>query len=132
LVAGLVATHDSRIRGVVLISGVYDLQEYALGAKSEMAISIVDSINQETGGTADALRTRSLLNYAQDVKASALILNGAKDDRTDPNQAKRLADAINAHGGHARAIIYAEYGHQIPVDVRGKDVDPFIEDVLQR
>jgi dipeptidyl aminopeptidase/acylaminoacyl peptidase len=132
LVAGMVAAHDPRIRGLVLISGLYDLQEYTRNAKSAIASSIVNSMNQETGGATDALRARSLLNYAQDVKASALILNGAKDDRTDPDQALRLATAINAHGGHARAIIYPEYGHQIPVDVRSKDIDPFIEQVLRR
>jgi dipeptidyl aminopeptidase/acylaminoacyl peptidase len=132
LVAGMVAAHDPKIRGIILISGTYDLQEYARRAKSEMAISIVDSMNQETGGSPDALHARSLLNYAQDIKAFALILNGAQDDRTDPDQARRLAEAINAHGGHARAIVYPEYGHQIPVDARAKDVDPFIEQVLRR
>jgi dipeptidyl aminopeptidase/acylaminoacyl peptidase len=132
LVAGMVAAHDPKIRGIILISGAYDLQEYVHRAKSEMAISIVDSMKQETGGSADALRTRSLLNHAQDVKAATLILNGAKDDRTDPDQARRLAEAINAHGGHARVIIYPDYGHQIPVDVRSKDVDPFIDQVLNQ
>jgi dipeptidyl aminopeptidase/acylaminoacyl peptidase len=63
-------------------------------------------MNHETGGTADALRSRSLLYVAGNVKAEALILNGAMDDRTDPDQALRLAAAINAHGGHARAIVY--------------------------
>ncbi|HEY1937010.1 MAG TPA: alpha/beta fold hydrolase [Candidatus Angelobacter sp.] len=132
LVAGLVAAHNPSIRGVVLISGVYDLQEYARHARSEMAASIIDSLKQETGGADDALRERSLLNYAQNFKAIALILNGAKDDRTDTDQALRLAEVINAHAGHARAIIYPEYGHQIPVEVRSKDVDPFIAQVLDR
>ena len=49
-----------------------------------------------------------------------------------PDQARRVAEVINAHGGHARAIVYPEYGHQIPVDVRSKDVDPFVERVLGR
>jgi len=66
------------------------------------------------------------------VKAETLILNGAKDDRTDPDQARRVAEIINAHGGHARAIVYPEFGHQIPIEVRSKDVDPFIERVLGR
>jgi len=131
LVAGLVASHDPSIRGVVLISGLYDLPAYASRAKSAMAASIVDSMNTETGGTAEALKARSLLYYAQDIKAETLILNGAKDDRTDPDQARHLAELINAHGGHAQAIIYPEYGHHIPVDVRSKDVDPFIEQVLK-
>jgi dipeptidyl aminopeptidase/acylaminoacyl peptidase len=132
LVAGMVAARDPSIRGIILISGLYDLPDYAQHAKSAMAASIVDSMKMETGGTEDALRARSPLYYAQDIKATALILNGAKDDRTDPDQARRLAEAINAHGGHARAIVYPEYGHQIPVEVRSKDVDPFVERVLRQ
>lgn len=108
------------------------LMAYVVHAKSPMAVSIVDSMKMETGGTADALRARSLFFHAQDVKAATLILNGARDDRTDPDQARRLAEIINAHGGHARAIIYPEYGHQIPVEARSKDVDPFIEQVLNK
>ena len=132
LVAGLVAAHDSSIRGIVLISGLYNLQEYAGHAKSAMAESVLDSIKHETDGTADALKDRSLLYSAQNIKATTLILNGAKDDRTDPDQARRLADLINEHGGHARVIIYPAYGHQIPIEVRTKDVDPFIEQVLKQ
>jgi dipeptidyl aminopeptidase/acylaminoacyl peptidase len=97
-----------------------------------MSVSIVDSMKAETGGTTEALKARSLLYYAQDIKAETLILNGVKDDRTDPDQARRLAELINTHGGHARAIVYPEYGHQIPVEVRDKDVEPFIEKVLSR
>jgi dipeptidyl aminopeptidase/acylaminoacyl peptidase len=132
LVAGMVAAHDPSIRGIVLISGLYDLPAYASHDKSAIAASIVDSMKAETGGTTEALKARSLLYYAQDVKAEALLLNGAKDDRTDPEQARLLAEIINAHGGHARTIVYPEYGHQIPIEVRGKDVDPFIERVLDK
>ncbi|HEY5027668.1 MAG TPA: alpha/beta fold hydrolase [Candidatus Angelobacter sp.] len=132
LVAGMVAARDPSIRGIILISGLYDLPGYALHPKSAMAVSIVDSMKAETGGTAEALKARSLLYYAQDIKAETLILNGAKDDRTDPDQARHLAEIINAHGGHARTIVYQDYGHQIPVEVRSKDVDPFIEQVLNR
>jgi dipeptidyl aminopeptidase/acylaminoacyl peptidase len=132
LVAGMVAAHDPSIRGIVLISGLYDLPTYASRAKSAMAISIVDSMKSETDGTVEALKARSLFYYAQDVKSETLILNGGKDDRTDTDQARHVAEIINAHGGHARAIIYPEYGHQIPIEVRNKDVAPFIERVLGR
>jgi dipeptidyl aminopeptidase/acylaminoacyl peptidase len=124
LVAGLVAAHVPSIRGIVLISGLYDLPEYARRSKSAMAASIVNSMKMETRGTEEALRARSLLYSAEQVKATALILNGAKDDKTDPDQARRLADVINAHGGHARAIIYSAYGHQIPIDVRSQGCGP--------
>jgi TonB family protein len=71
-----------------------------------------------------------VLDYAQDIKAATLIMNGGKDDRTDPSQACQLADMINAGGGSARVIIYPNYGHYLPVVVRNKLVDPFIDSIL--
>ena len=132
LVAGLVAAHDPSIRGIVLISGLYDLPSYARAAQSPMSLSVVYSMKAETGGREDALKARSLLYLARNLKAQTLVLNGAKDDRTDSDQSRRLADTINASGGHARAIIYPQYGHQIPVEVRNKDVEPFIQQILNQ
>jgi dipeptidyl aminopeptidase/acylaminoacyl peptidase len=130
MVAGLLASQDSGIGGVVMISGAYDLPEYVREAKSPMQKSVVNALISETGGSEHALRSRSVLYFAQNFKVPALILNGAKDDRSDPKQALRLAEAINTHGGHARAIVYPQYGHNIPVEVRNKDVAPFIRQVL--
>lgn len=132
MTAGMVAAHDHSIRGLVLISGVYDLPEYVRHPKSLMARLIIHSMKSETGGSEAALKDRSLLYVAQDVKASVLIINGAQDDRTDPDQARRLAEAINAAGGEARVMIYPQYGHQIPVDIRNREIDPFIEQVMKR
>jgi dipeptidyl aminopeptidase/acylaminoacyl peptidase len=130
--AGLLAARDPDIRAIVLISGLYDLPAYAKHVKSAMASSVFASMKSETGGSEAALRDRSLLYFAKDVKADALILNGAKDDRTDPDQALRLAAAINAYGGRAKAIVYPQYGHNIPVEVRSKDVVPFITQILNK
>ncbi|MGH9891068.1 MAG: alpha/beta hydrolase family protein, partial [bacterium] len=131
LTAGLVAARDPSVSGLVLISGVYDLAEYAASPRtSPQKQSVVMALMAETGGTADALHARSVLRFANDIKASSLILNGAKDDLTDPGQATRLAEEIVRGGGNARAIIYPDYGHRIPVDVRNKDIDPFIDRVL--
>lgn len=113
-----------------MISGLYDLPEYARTSKTKIQSSVVDSIKSETDGSDDTLRAQSLLYVGQNIKASILILNGAKDDRTVPDQARRLAELINHHGGKAQAIIYPEYGHQIPVDARNRDVDPFIRQIL--
>ena len=132
MVAGLLASQDTGIGGVVMISGAYDLPEYVRQAKSPMQKSVVDALISETGGSEQALRSRSVLYFAQNFRAPALILNGAKDDRTDPKQALRLAEAINTHGGHARTIVYPQYGHNIPVEVRNKDIGPFIEQILGR
>jgi dipeptidyl aminopeptidase/acylaminoacyl peptidase len=131
LTAGLVAAQDPSVSGLVLISGVYDLPAYINDSNaSAVKKAIVASMIAETGGTSDALMARSVLHRAGDIKATSLILNGAMDDRTDPNQARTLADQITRGGGKARAIIYSDFGHKIPVDVRSKDIDPFIDEVL--
>lgn len=132
IVAGLLAGHDPLIKGIVLISGEYDLREMVAHPKSPMAVEIAKDIVAESGGSKQALSVRSVLDIASQIKASALILNGGRDDRTDPAQALRLAQEINRHGGHARAIIYPQYGHQIPLAVRDKDVDSFIDSVLAK
>jgi dipeptidyl aminopeptidase/acylaminoacyl peptidase len=131
LTAGLIATQDPSVSGVVLISGVYDLRAYVADPQASLEKQmVVRAIIAETGGTADALTLRSVLPVANKIKAAALILNGAKDDLTDAGQTRRLADLITDHGGKARAIIYPDLGHKIPVEVRDKDIDPFIDRVL--
>lgn len=131
LVAGLIAAKDSSVSGVVLISGLFDLLDLrADSGASDMKRAILNAAIAETLGGDDALRERSVLSVASDIKAATLILNGGKDDRTDPDQARELAEEINRHGGDARAIIYPDLGHQIPVEIRNRDIDPFIEEIL--
>ena len=132
LTAGLIAAHDSSVSGVVLISGVYDLPAYVADVHpSTDKARVITSIMDETGGTVEALNSRSVLPVAGSIKASLLILNGAQDDRTNPDQALELAEQITRRGGAARAVIYPDHGHQIPVDVRNKEIDRFIDDVLR-
>jgi dipeptidyl aminopeptidase/acylaminoacyl peptidase len=132
IVASLVAAHDPAIAGIVLISGLYDLDEFVKNAKADEGALIARSIVAETGGGSAELRARSALNFARAIKASTLIMNGALDDRTDPAQALRLATEISSRGGHARAIIYPNYGHQIPFAIRDKEIDPFIDTILSK
>ena len=40
-------------------------------------------------------REQLILDYAQDIKSAGLIMNGSKDDRTEPWQARDLSEAIN-------------------------------------
>ena len=131
LTAGLIAAHDSSVSGLVLISGVYDLTSYVADSTASAARTmVVRSLIAEAGAGTDALIARSVLPLASRIKASTLILNGAQDDRTDPAQAAALAGQMTRSGGDAKAIIYPDFGHQIPVDVRNKDIDPFIDRVL--
>ncbi len=130
--AALVAARYPRVKGLVLISGLYDLPAFLADPKSPGAREIKRAVNRQTGGGEDALRSRSALLFASRIKASALILNGAKDDRTDPAQALRLAERIKGYGGQARAHIYPEYGHEIPVKARQLEVDDFIAATFAR
>jgi dipeptidyl aminopeptidase/acylaminoacyl peptidase len=132
LTAALVAADDASIAGLVLISGVYDLPTYVADAGATAGQrAVVAAMIAETGGTSDALQARSVLHRAADIRADTLILNGAKDDRTDPDQALALADRITRAGGTARTIVYPDHGHRIPVDVRNRDIDPFVDRVLR-
>lgn len=128
----LVAADNPRLSGLVLISGLYDFPAFFNPPKTAAAMGIKASLVQQTGGSDAALRARSALYVAPRIRAATLILNGARDDRTDPAQALKLADAINTHGGRARAIIFPEFGHEIPVAARDTEIDAFIETVLRR
>lgn len=130
--AGLVAARDTSVSGLVLISGAYDLAEYAADAQASRAQRrVVRALRAETGGTAGALDARSVLRVAGRIRAATLVLSGAQDDRTSPEQARRLAERITQAGGTARAVVYPDYGHRIPVEVRDRDVDPFVDRVLR-
>jgi dipeptidyl aminopeptidase/acylaminoacyl peptidase len=139
IVAGLIATRDPRIRAMVLISGVFDLPALfgpnpALlpsAVSRAMVDEIRSDITHETDGSVTALQERSVLAAANRIRTPALIINGAKDDRTDPEQARALAHAIQMNGVFARALIYPEYGHAIPYDVREKEVRPFLDQYLR-
>lgn len=125
-----VAAADPQVAGLVLISGLYDLPAFFADPKSPGAKAVRAAAIRQTGGTGAAFRSRSALYLAPDIKASTLILNGAKDDRTDPHQAQRFSAAINAHGGRAVVHISPDYGHEIPFNARDAEVSAFTDATL--
>jgi dipeptidyl aminopeptidase/acylaminoacyl peptidase len=132
LTAGLVAAADPGVSGLVLISGAYDLRAYVADeAASDDKRRVVAALRAETGGSDEALRARSVLLSADRIKAATLILQGAQDERTSVDDAQRLAAALRGHGVVADAVIYPDHGHRIPVAVRDRDIDPFVERVLR-
>lgn len=137
VVASLVAAQDTTIRAMVLISGAYDFvtpldSSTAAGRLNIARRDIVRSdIATETDGTAGALRARSALSLVGHIRTPALILNGEQDDRTDPDQARMLAEGIRKNGVFARAVIYPEFGHAIPYAIREREVEPFFQTYLK-
>jgi dipeptidyl aminopeptidase/acylaminoacyl peptidase len=128
----LLAAKDLRIVGLVLISGAYDLPSlFAKQGRTGVA-EVLAELNRETGGGEQAPRERSALFQAAKIKAHTLILNGARDDRTDPAQAEQLKNAILASGGQAESVIYPEFGHAIPAQTRQPRIDGFLAQFLGR
>jgi dipeptidyl aminopeptidase/acylaminoacyl peptidase len=78
------------------------------------------------------LNERSVLRVASGIQSAVLILSGAKDARTDWRQAQKLAEQITNQGGEAKAIVFPDFGHIIPVEARNQQIDPFIDRVLTR
>ena len=137
VVASLVAARDSTIRAMVLISGAYDfvtpLDSSTAAGRLNIArrAQVRSDIAVETDGSAAALRARSALSLVSLIRTPTLIMNGEKDDRTDPDQARMLAEGIRKNGVFARAIIYPELGHAIPYAMREREVEPFFERYLK-
>jgi dipeptidyl aminopeptidase/acylaminoacyl peptidase len=131
VVASLVAARDSTIRAMVLISGAYDFTTTPDSSTAAGRLNVArrdqvrTDIATETDGTAAALQARSPLSVVSRIRTPALILNGAQDDRTDPEQARKLAEGIRRNGVFARAVIYPEFGHAIPYATREREVEPF-------
>jgi dipeptidyl aminopeptidase/acylaminoacyl peptidase len=128
--AALIATQDPKIAGLVLISGLYDFTQFMQKPSSIQAQLVKYFFLAQTDGSPEALRLRSALNFTETIKAATLILNGAKDDRTDPDQAVLLAERIKVNGVRATAHIFPDHGHEIPVSVREAQVDAFMTEVL--
>jgi dipeptidyl aminopeptidase/acylaminoacyl peptidase len=137
IVASLVAARDTTIRALVLISGSYDFTNPPDSSTAAGRLDIArrsrvaSSIATETDGTVEALRARSALSVVDRIRTPALIMNGAKDDRTDPEQARRLAEGMRRRGIPARDTIYGAYGHAIPYDVREVMIRPFLDSLLR-
>jgi dipeptidyl aminopeptidase/acylaminoacyl peptidase len=128
----LLAAKDRRIVGLVLISGAYDLPSLFANQGRSGVAEVLAEFNRQTGGGEQARRERSALFQAAKIKAHTLILNGARDDRTDPAQAEQLKNAILAGGGQAESVIYPEFGHAIQAQTRQPRIDAFLAQFLSR
>ncbi len=137
VVASLVAAQDTTIRAMVLISGAYDfltpLDSLTVAGRTNIARrnQVRSDIASETDGSATALRARSALLLVKQIRTPALLLNGAQDDRTDPEQARAIADSLLRDGVFARAVIYPRLGHAIPYELREREIRPFFREYLQ-
>jgi dipeptidyl aminopeptidase/acylaminoacyl peptidase len=136
MVSSMVAVRDQNIAGAILISGFYDLKDALpkltkIGETNSAVAGMVLNIKNEIGDSSDAFESRSALMQVSKIKSPLLIFNGAKDDRTFPEQSRELADKLSKNGVDAKAFIYEEYGHSIPPQIRNKEIIPFLRKYLK-
>ncbi|MCM0606441.1 MAG: prolyl oligopeptidase family serine peptidase [Xanthomonadaceae bacterium] len=153
IVASMIITQDQKKAAAALLSGSYDLHDsfnklIRARKTDSIAKSIAENIYNEISQTetiksTDVLTTqaikaltrraisqesfsmRSTLSHAEKIKTPLLILNGAKDNRTFPYQAKKLSKSVSDKGIYAKVMIYPNFGHFIQVQERSKETIPF-------
>lgn len=138
-VAAKVGEQVAGLAGLVLISGIYDLAEQYARWKAEKAPEyqkLARAFETQAGFSASGptelvLRERSVLPEPE-IRAPTLIFQGGKDLLTSAAQAELLADKLQKKGVDARAVVYPESAHNIPVIAREKEIDPFLSKVLFR
>jgi len=122
IVASMIATKDSRLAAVILLSGIYDLaNEYPTGFDG-----LDRAIEKESGISHDSLKARSAIYYTQKIRAPILLLHGEYDDRCYPNQAKAFAKKLAARNVPVRIKIFPNVGHIIPFKQSSMEVTPFL------
>ncbi len=131
--AAKVGENIGGLAALVLVSGAYEMGEmYSIwrGEKSEGHKELADTFERESGmsdaGPTDLLfRERSVLPDPQ-IRAPTLIFQGGRDLVTSAPQAELLADKLKRKGVDARAVVYPDSTHHIPVSARDKEIDPFL------
>lgn len=122
IVASMVATKDSRLAALVLVSGIYDLEKgYPTGLSG-----LDDNIAKEAGTSKAAFRARSAMHHADKIRMPVLLLHGA-DDWFDFQLVERFAEMLKANGTWVRLKVFADTGHLIPYDKQYEEIYPFLE-----
>ena len=127
IVASMVATKDSNLAAIILISGSYDLAKaFPTGLSG-----LDENIRAEAGTSEKAFQDRSAIQHADKIKSAVLILHGADDDRFNPKIAEMFASSLKEHGVETELVIFPNTGHNIPLKKRGAYTGPFLKKHLE-
>ena len=126
--ASMVATQSDRIRALILVAGLYDLERaYPTGD-----LGLDAYIEREAGLTQQAFASRAALRYAHLIQAATLILHGGDDLRGGAvDQAAQLAARLQDHGAYVRVRLFDGIPHSIPIDLQWQMIDPFLSATMQ-
>src|SRR5260370_29628858 len=121
------ATTDPRIKALILAAGIYDLGEsYPTGDPG-----LDEYIKREAGLTPEAFAQRAALRYAGKIEAATLILHGSEDHRGRVvDQARLLADRLQANGKVVPLRGYDSTPHSMPISAPWEETGPFLEKII--
>ena len=134
MASSMAATRELGVAGVILESGVYDLEaeyERLRSLKTEPYIYIAANIEREAGTSAAAFRERSLLLNDLSISAPVLLLQGADDRNTPIAQAIDLRRHLRDRGANVRLVAFPDEGHGIDPAKATAAIESFIEDVRE-
>jgi dipeptidyl aminopeptidase/acylaminoacyl peptidase len=125
--ASMEATTDPRIKALMLAAGIYDVGEsYPTGDPGLDAY-----IEREAGLTPEAFAQRAALRYADRIEAATLILHGSEDHRGGVvDQARLLAERLQANGKVVHLRVYDQTPHSIPISAQWEEIDPFLKQII--
>ncbi len=125
--ASMEATTDPRIKALILAAGIYDLGEsYPTGDPG-----LDEYIKREAGLTPEAFAQRAALRYAGKIEAATLILHGSEDHRGRVvDQARLLAERLQANGKVVHLRVYDSTPHSIPISAQWEEIGPFLEKII--
>jgi dipeptidyl aminopeptidase/acylaminoacyl peptidase len=125
--ASMEATTDPRIKALILVAGIYDVGEsYPTG---DPGLDVF--IEREAGLTPEAFAQRAALRYADKIEAATLVLHGSEDHRGGVvDQARLLAERLQANGRVVHLRVYDQTPHSIPISAQWEEIDPFLKQII--
>lgn len=114
MVAAMVATKDTELAGVILGAGSYDLgARYELFGDNRLDRDMKANVEQEAGSSEEAFAARSALLAEEPILVPSLILHGEDDKNCPVEQARELAEQLEAAGTKHRFLLFPKTGHGI-------------------
>lgn len=124
IVAGMVASLEPRLAGVILDSGFYDL-------KSVQDARTLENINKESGGKPEELKQRSVIYSVDLIKMPVLIMHGYEDKRAPVKPAIEFYETLMKFGSPSTLAIFP-VGHHTPEKDRDALIGVFLEKIFSK
>jgi dipeptidyl aminopeptidase/acylaminoacyl peptidase len=71
------------------------------------------------------------LRYADKIQAATLVLHGSEDHRGGVvDQARLLAERLQANGKVVHLRVYDATPHSIPISAQWEEIDPFLKQII--